>query len=280
MLAAVIRRALLGSREDSALVFCRGDLGELLGKESERLLRYCGGNLSCRSPVTRLHFSGDRLEAIEGASGERWEADRVVSALPWNGLRSLLPEGSRLQKVCRSLGEEPILNLYLWTDRPLTQEAVVGFLDSPVHWLFSRERILGRSAVRGHGYAAVISAAQSWQELSREAIADRVMKEVRKRLPEAAEARLLHSFLYRARGGTPSLSPAECGLRPGPRSEWSNLWIAGDWTNTGLPATIEGAVQSGIFAVRTMNRAEEAKTGSPAAGGRPAPGAGQSQGGS
>ncbi|MGD9896464.1 MAG: hydroxysqualene dehydroxylase HpnE [Candidatus Methylacidiphilaceae bacterium] len=257
MLAAVIRRALLGSRKDSALVFCRGDLGDLMAKECERLLRFCGGALSCRSPVSRLMFSGDRLEAIEVAGSGRWEVEEAVSALPWNVLGSLLPEGSALQKICRSLGEEAILNLYLWTDRPLTREIVVGFLDSPVHWLFSRERISGRAAACGHAYAAVISAAQSWKELSREAVADRVMEEIRNRLPEAADARLLHFFLYRAQAGTPSLSPAACGLRPGPRSEWRNLWIAGDWTSTGLPATIEGAVQSGISAVRTMNRAKE-----------------------
>ncbi len=268
MLAAVIRRALLGGRKDSALAFCSGNLGDLLAKECERLLRYCGGSLVCRSPVRRLLFADDRLEAIEDASGERREVDQVVSALPWNSLRSLLPSESRLQAICRSIGEEAILNLYLWTDRPLTRETVVGFLDSDLHWLFSRERILGRSSARGHAYAAVISAAQSWKELSREAVADRVMEELRKRLPEAAEARLLHSFLYRAQGGTPSLSPVECGLRPGPRSEWRNLWIAGDWTDTSLPATIEGAVQSGISAVRMMNRAEEEKASSPSPSGK------------
>ncbi|VVM07678.1 All-trans-phytoene synthase [Methylacidimicrobium cyclopophantes] len=252
MLATVIRRALLGSRKDSALVFCRGNLGELLASECERLLRFCGGALACRSPVSRLLFAAERLEAIETSGGERWEVDQVVSALPWNVLRALLPEGSKLQTICRSIGEEPILNLYLWTDRPLTQEIVVGFLDSPVHWLFSREKILGRAAARGHAYAAVISAAQEWKALSRGAVADRVMEEIRRRLPQAAEARLLHSFLYRAHGGTPSLSPAECGLRPEERTEWGNFWLAGDWTNTGLPATIEGAVQSGISAVRRM----------------------------
>ncbi|VVM04417.1 hydroxysqualene dehydroxylase HpnE [Methylacidimicrobium tartarophylax] len=256
MLVAVIRRSLLGSRKDSALVFCRGDLGDLLAKECERLLRFCGGSLSCRSPVSRLLFSGGRLEAIEDACGERGEVDQAVSALPWNALRSLLPEGSALQKICRSIGEEPILNLYLWTDRPLTREIVVGFLDSPVHWLFCREEILGKAATRGHAYAVVISAAQSWKELSREAVADRVVEEIRQRLPGAAEVHLLHSFLYRAQGGTPSLSPEACAMRPGPRTEWRNFWIAGDWTNTGLPATIEGAVQSGISAVRAMNRAD------------------------
>ncbi|WP_202213039.1 hydroxysqualene dehydroxylase HpnE [Methylacidimicrobium sp. AP8] len=263
MLAIVIRRALLGNRKGSALILCRGNLGELLAVECARLLRYCGGRLVCRSPVSRLVFAGDRVAAIEDRSGERCEVDQLVSALPWHSLRSLLPEESRLQRICRSIGEETIVNLYLWTDRPLTDETVVGFLDSTVHWLFSREKILGRASPCGHAYAAVISAARSWKELSREAVADRVMEELRRRLPEAAEARLLHSFLYRAHAGTPSLGPAECARRPGSRSEWRNLWLAGDWTNTGLPATIEGAVQSGISAVRTMNGAADDKVASP-----------------
>ena len=81
------------------------------------------------------------------------------------------------------------------------------------------------------------------------------LKELTRFLPEAAGVRVLHRMVYKARSATFAATPETEPLRPDATTEWSNLWLAGDWTNTGLPATIEGAIMSGLRAARAVDEA-------------------------
>ncbi|ACD84261.1 hydroxysqualene dehydroxylase HpnE [Candidatus Methylacidiphilum infernorum] len=249
----VVRKTLLGKRKDLSLVLSRVGLGDLFSKECERLLKMCGSNVYLKSAVCSMEFENGHLKAVRTTEGKMFSGDCFISALPWHTLGSLLPEKSPLKEQCRSLKQSPILSLYFWVDRPLTNEPVIGFLDSPVQWLFARNLFVDSSLLSFplYSYVAVISAPpQDILSLSSKEIENMVWKEINRLIPSSKEARFCQGFLFKAIGATPKFDPESLKHRPGPATQWKNFFLAGDWTATGLPATIEGAILSGKTAAQ------------------------------
>ena len=256
LFATVIRRSFLGKPEDSTIYLSSVGLSELFAPEVEELLEMCDGAVRLQTQVKALRFTETALEEIELADGTTLRPEAIVSALPWHVLRGLLPVGSKLAAACRGLGDAPIVSLHLWLDRPVLREPFVGFLDSPVHWIFSRDQIQGGAGNQpGHVYTAVISGARAVLDLSPAELEELTMREMRRFLPETHAARVLHRMVYKARSATFAATPEAEELRPGSATEWSNFWLAGDWVNTGLPATIEGAIVSGNRAACASDKA-------------------------
>jgi hypothetical protein len=232
-------------------------LSELFAPEIGELLEMCGSRIGTQSPVKALRFDGTALGEIELSDGTVLQPEAVVSALPWHVLRGLLPAESKLAGACRSLGDAPIVSLHLWMDRPILEEPFVGFLDSPVHWVFNRELIHGATTDQeGHVVTVVISGARSVLDLSPAELEEMTLRELRRFLPPARDAKVLHRMIYKARSATFAATPEAETLRPGAVTEWSNFWLAGDWTDTGLPATIEGAILSGRRAAAAVDSAD------------------------
>ena len=260
LFATVIRRTFLAGAADSTIYLSRVGLSELFGGEVETLLEMCGGCLRVQAPVAALGFDGPRVAEIRLADGAALQPEAVVSALPWHVLRGLLPAESKLAGACRELGEAPIVSLHLWMDRVVLDEPFIGFLDSPLHWLFSRDLIQGRTPGHpGHVVTAVISGAREMLEVGAAELEELTLREMRRFLPAAREAAVLHRMVYKARSATFAATPGGETLRPGPVTPWSNLWLAGDWTDTGLPATIEGAILSGRRAAAAVDATETKK---------------------
>jgi squalene synthase HpnD len=246
LFATVIRRSFLGGAADSTIYLSRVGLSELFAPEVVRLLAMCGGTLRLQSPVTALRFDGGSLREIQLGDGTVLQPEAVVSALPWHVLRGLLPAESKLAGACREIGDAPIVSLHLWMDRPILDEPFIGLLDSPVHWVFSRNHIQGVDADQpGHILTAVVSGARDLLDLSASDLEELTLRELARFLPAARKARVLHRMVYKSRSATFAATPKTEPLRPGNSTEWSNFWLAGDWTETGLPATIEGAILSG-----------------------------------
>jgi len=254
LFATVIRRSFLGGANDSAILLSRVGLSELFAPEVKRLLEMCGGKLRLQTPVAALNFEGTTLREIKWNDGTSMQPEAVISALPWHVLRGLLPGESKLAQACRQMEDAPIVSLHLWMDRPVLHEPFVGMLDSPVHWVFSRDHIQGAGeAGTGHVITAVVSGARDLVEKTATELEELTLKELRRFIPEAREAKVLHRMVYKARSATFAATPETEPLRPGTKTEWSNLWLAGDWTDTGLPATIEGAILSGRSAARAVD---------------------------
>jgi squalene synthase HpnD len=259
LFATVIRRSFLGSSDDSTIYLSRVGLSELFAPEIGELLEMCGSRVGLQAPVKALRFDGTTLGEIELGDGTILRPEAVVSALPWHVLRGLLPVDSKLAGACRELGDAPIVSLHLWMDRPILDEPFVGFLDSPVHWVFNRDLIQGATPRQeGHVITVVISGARSVLDLSPPELEEMTLRELRRFLPAAREAQVLHRMIYKARSATFAATPEAETLRPGAVTEWSNLWLAGDWTDTGLPATIEGAIVSGRRAAAAVDEAVRA----------------------
>jgi squalene synthase HpnD len=256
LFATVIRRSFLGGAADSTILLSRVGLSDLFAPEVSTLIAMCRGTLRLQTPVTGLNFDGLTLREIKLADGSTLRPEAVVSALPWHVLRAFLPGESKLAQACRRIQDAPIVSLHLWLDRPVLNEPFVGLLDSPVHWVFSRDHIHGPDAGQtGNVITAVVSGARDLVDKSAAELEDLALRELRRFLPEARQAQVLHRMVYKSRSATFAATPETEPLRPGPNTAWSNLWLAGDWTDTGLPATIEGAVLSGLRAARTVDEA-------------------------
>lgn len=254
LFATVIERSFLGGADDSKILLSSVGLSELFAPEVKRLLEMCGGKLQVQSQVTALVFEGSRLKEIKMGEDSLLQPEAVVSALPWNVLRGLLPAESKLSKACKQIEDAPIVSLHLWLDRRVLNEPFVGMLDSPVHWVFSREHIHGADKdYPGHCITAVVSGARDLVDKTANELEELTLAELRRFIPEAVGAKVLHRMVYKARSATFATTPDAEPLRPGAVTEWSNLWLAGDWTDTGLPATIEGAVVSGNRAAAAVD---------------------------
>jgi uncharacterized protein with NAD-binding domain and iron-sulfur cluster len=170
-----------------------------------------------------------------------------------------LPAETKLAQACGQIQDAPIISLHLWLDRPILNEPFVGLLDSPVHWVFSRNHIddarMGGKDQGAYVITAVVSGARDLVERTGAELEALTLRELGRFLPEARDVKVLHRRIYKARSATFAATPETEPLRPEATTEWSNFWLAGDWTNTGLPATIEGAIVSGMRAARAVDKA-------------------------
>ncbi len=250
----VLRRSLFGGRSASAIYTARVGLSEVLLPEAERFLRATGGAVRLGEGARALAFDGDRLVRVTTSSGREIEPEAVVSSLPAGALAALLPEGCALREQIAGLPTAPILGVHLFTDRPLIREPFVGILDSPLHWLFARPLPEGAFPERTYHTACVSSAAYAWDKMPAGELLERLREEIEKAVPEARGYEVRHHVIYKSRDATPAARPEVQGRRPGARSGFTNLFLAGDWTDTGLPGTLEGAVWSGFRAAEVFGQ--------------------------
>jgi len=205
----------------------------------------CGGEVRLGCAARRLIVRGGRVVSVMIEGGCELEVDAVVSALPWGALRSVVPEESDLARRLAPLHGAPLVGIQLWLDREICERPFIGFLDSPIHWLFNRNAACDMETHSGPSVALVISAAYGHVGAGSDELVALALAECRRFLPAAREAKVLHQFVYKARDATLQARPEMLDHRPGPETAWPNLLLAGDWTDTGLPSTIEGAVISG-----------------------------------
>jgi len=177
--------------------------------------------------------------------GERLQARHVVSAVPWFGLPALFPDGpAGLGDVvdrARRTAALPIVTVNLWFDRPVMDEPFIGLPGRAMQWVFDKRFVFGGEAshlsLLSSGAASMLGRTNA--DLTALALAD-----LCEALPETRSANVVHATVVREPRATFSLAPGQ-PARPGCETDVKGLWLAGDWTDTGLPATIESAVRSG-----------------------------------
>ncbi len=208
--------------------------------------------------VQRIEGTVHRAEAVVPADGSRRPFDFFVVAVPWRAVRALFT-GTLLEALPGLKGVErfeptPITAVHLWFDRPitpLTDAVLVGRLSQ---WLFNRGRQAdgANKAPMGHYYQVVISASYGLRGRRRENVVAQVREELAAIWPAAGDARLLRWRIVTNRGAVFSPRPGIDRFRPAQQTPVPNLMLAGDWTATGWPATMEGAVRSGYLAAEAV----------------------------
>ncbi len=255
LLVAVMNLAFLGSGEDSKLYLPTAGLSHVVDPLVDHLPV---GSVRLSTSVDRLEIDaeGRRVTAAVLSSGERLQCDVVISAIPQPALQRLI---GNHPAVAEPPTYSPIISVYLWYDRAWMQQPFVAALGTVVQWVFNRRKLEKRAdpavmeAYPGH-VSLTISAGSELAKQSAEEITAQCDAELRSLFPLMQGAQLLHGQVIKEKRATPLFRV------DGTRPAWnavqdlaSNLAIAGDWTDTGLPATIEGAARSGITAVEGVS---------------------------
>ncbi len=249
----VLRLALFRSPEDSKLGIPRAGLSECYTEAARAYIESRGGKVEFNCRVAELFIRAGVCEGVRLSDGQEVLAEAVVCAAPWYEFWRLLPgdllRDEPLFTDILTLKPAPIISINLWFDRPLTDREFLGLRGTTIQWLFNKGTILGT----GENYVSIVlSGAHAHVGKSREDLLEMALAELRGLLPEARAARVEHALVLKERFATFSPSPEADAVRPTARTPVRGLVLAGDWTRTGLPATIEGAVQSGQTAARCL----------------------------
>lgn len=252
----VLRLALFSSPADSRLGIARVGLSECYTAAAAAYIEARGGCVQTGRGVKQILISEGACRGVDLGGDETIENLPVISAVPWPQLAAVLP-GDLLRTepffaAALALRPAAIISINLWFDAPITDLEFVGLRGTTIQWLFDKSRILGAA---DHCVSLVLSGAHEHVKRSKEELLAMALRELGEMLPAVRKAKLQRSLVIKERFATFSPSPQAEPLRPPARTPVHGLYLAGDWTATSLPATIEGAVQSGYTAARELLQA-------------------------
>ncbi|MEY9933953.1 squalene-associated FAD-dependent desaturase [Catenulispora sp. GP43] len=246
--AMVIQKALLGRADAADIGVPRIPLGELHGRAAEKTLR----GVHLKTKVEQV-VSGNRLVV----DGFPVDAEAVIVAVPHPAAAALVPEAACPDRASwAGLASSPIVDVHVLYDRPVLDSPFAAVVDSPVQWVFDRTGAAGLEPGHGQGQyvSSVVSAAGQWIDAPVAQIREAFLPALAEALPQARRARVAEFFVTRERHATFRQTPGSGALRPAAETAVPGLFLAGAWTATGWPDTMEGAVRSGLTAARLCRR--------------------------
>jgi squalene-associated FAD-dependent desaturase len=244
--AMVFKTGLLSDPGAADIGWARVPLGELHDRLARKALDSAGVRTEIRTRVTSVSTNENGSWSVQ-VPGETLHADAVVLAVPQREAHDLLPPGAldAPEKLLR-IGTAPILNIHVVYDRKVLGRPFFAALGTPVQWVFDRTHASGLE--QGQYLALSQSAAQDEIDTPVAELRERYLPELRRLLPRARGAEVRDFFVTRERTATFAPTPGVGRLRPGARTKAPGLYLAGAWTATGWPATMESAVRSGVGA--------------------------------
>jgi zeta-carotene desaturase len=256
--AKVFRESFLLSAESGRMGIPAIPLSELYGRAAD-YLRARGSEVFLRASAEEISPSANGW-VVTGA-GRSFMSDALVLALSFEGMAALaplLPHNAASEELASHLAQfehSPITGIHLWLDREVTDLDHAVLLDTTIQWMFNKSRLQpGHRDQAGSYLELVVSASRSLVPMSRQEIIDLAMRELAQFFPAVATAKLTKAAVVKEVRATYSVRPQLDRLRPRNASPWPGIFLAGDWTATGWPATMEGAVRSGYLAAETLAR--------------------------
>ena len=237
----ILREAFNYTRSESDFLFTRVDLGSIYPDPAMDYIEKHGGNIRLGQRVLSLIIENNNLKGVKLQEGEI-EAQQIVLATPHFATRKLLASHSMFAELTEQLdklGTQPIVTVYLQYPEHVTlNAAMVGLVGTTAQWVFDRH-IYGQAGLM----AVVISSDGPHMEIDNEQLAEKIQQELAGFFPDwpEPEARMV----IREKRATFDCTVNCNDLRPGVETDLPGLWLAGDYTNTALPATLESAVRSG-----------------------------------
>jgi zeta-carotene desaturase len=255
----VIRDSFLSSPRAGQMGIPRLPLSELYSRAADYILAR-GGEVHLRAGVDAI-TPGDKAGWCLRAGEQAFASDAVVLALPFEAMQTMLPLLPQTPAAA-SLGERlgqfahsPITAIHLWFDRAVTELPHAVLLDTTVEWMYQVSKLQpARHAGNGSYLELIVSNSKTMIAMQRQQIIDLALRELALFFPQVDEARLLKAAVTKEVRATFTFSPGHDHLRPGAQSPWPGIYLAGDWTSTGWPATMEGAARSGYLAAEAIAR--------------------------
>ena len=225
-------------------------------------VRSHGGTLHFRCPVEGFTADASQVRVrMRGREGVEETFDYLVLALPFDALESLLPAETQSEAIREKIGHfenSPITGIHLWFDKQISDLDHAVLLDRTIQWMFHKSRLqpMRTQSENGSGSGSyvelVVSSSKTLIDKSRAEIVELALSEVREFFPAARDAKLVKSTVIKEVNATYSPRPGIDVHRPTPVTPWPRVFLAGDWTATGWPATMEGAVRSGYLAAEAL----------------------------
>ena len=247
--AKVFRTGLLDHADAADVGYAGVPLGEVHSVAPQRALDKAGVEVLLSHRVESVEPGAVRARGRDGT--RTWRPDAVVLAMPHDEVLTAAPALSTGPAAhAAKLGAAPIVNVHVVYDRRVTDLPFAAAVNSPVQWLFDRTDTSGLP--RGQYLAITVSAADAIIDEPSKSIQRRYVDEMARLLPAAGRASVMDAFVTRERRATFRQAAGTASLRPGPNTDLDGIWLAGSWTATGWPDTMESAVRSGIAAANAV----------------------------
>ena len=276
--AQVVRESFLKSAAAGRMGIPTVPLTDLYSTTGD-YIRTRGGEIQFRAGVESFRAEGSQVSVT--TNGQERKFDYLVLAVPLDVLGSMLPDTPSAAPLAAALGQfstSPITGIHLWFDRQISELDHAVLLDRTIQWMFHKSRLIesrskesryigareneARDNGNGSYIELVVSCSRSLIEKSKAEIVDMAVKEAQEFFPAARDAKLLKSTVIKEVHATYSPRPGIDQYRPKPETAWPRVFLAGDFTATGWPATMEGAVRSGYLAAEALTRFAGGKSAS------------------
>ena len=229
----------------SVLAYSTVGFSELIANPAAEFIQNNNGEIFTANEIAGVDIKEHMVKGVVDRRGRYHRADAYILALPPDRLAEVLPE--RYVGGLNRWVYTPIVSVNLWYDRPVMDRLMIGLTDSHFHWVFDKHSIINNPDT--HRYVTLLeSAAYDKIGASKHQVVEMALDDMNRHCPKVKDATLKHAQVIKERRATVLISPSLENERPDIVTQWPNLFLAGDWVDTGLPATVESAVKSGFQA--------------------------------
>ncbi len=258
--AKIIRQLFLNSAEAGSMGMSTVPLSELYAGALE-FLQQRGADVLLNAPVEAVRRDESSAEWIVDTRARSLRSDFLILALPFEATEQIIgmmPKTDGAAKLSAQISSHehwPICSVHLWFDRQITDLDHAVLLDRQAHWMYNKTQLQPWRNQEGSYLELVVSATRTFAAMERKEAIALAVNELTEFFPQAASAKLIKAALIKEVRATFGVPPGIDAARPGPASPWPQCFLAGDWTATGWPSTMESAARSGHLAAEALSQA-------------------------
>ena len=255
----VFQEGVLKSRASAGIGYAKVGLSELVSEATKSYLSARGGEVLLGTGAREITVDGDGVCGVQTSNGVV-KGDWYISALPSYDLTAMLPQSLANDDFfsrAKGLSYSPIVDVHIWYDRPVMDEAFSGFVDSPLQWVFNKTRMRGDEGNSGQYLCISLSGAWQYADMPKQEIREMFLDEMKRVFPRARDAQVERLLIVKQPRATFRSVPGVEAHRLPSATPISNLFLAGEWVDTGWPGTMEGAVRSGRTAAQALSTREQ-----------------------
>ncbi len=237
------------------MIIPKKGLSEVLIDGAVDFIQKRNGKILLNTSTDGCEIHDSQITNVRLSNGETIQPRAVISAVPYFDIPKVFgnPETIGVRGLEKFISS-PIVTIHLWFDAHFMNEQFAALLDTPIHWVFNKSKIYGKENKGLMYLALIVSGAHDLVEKEKDELVNLAQKELIRFFPTAPMAKVIHSLIIKEKRATFSPMVGVEQYRPSNETSIKNLFLAGDWTNTKLPATIEGAVQSGFACGELVNK--------------------------